>query len=347
MQLLEIDGSQGEGGGQILRTALTFSVIQSRPVRVSRVRAGRQVPGLRRQHVAALNVLAQIFDGELSGAVEGSSQVSFVPGKMKLRSLSIDMKTAASITLVLQAVIPAAALSGSSVSLELQGGTDVPWSPTFDYFSTVVRNVFAAIGIEFEAKALRRGFYPRGGGRATAIVQPSKGIRQVDLITPPIVHDVRIWSRCGRLPSHVAERQMTAAVSALKAAGYNVNGTDVASDDADSPGSSVLVSALGGGEFLGSDSLGKKGIPAEEVGRTAAESLVGAISAGATVDSNLADMVLPLLCLGGAPSRVKVPKVTPHLETSLAIAKQFTSCSYRQTQADRCWMVEVAPAHPA
>ena len=345
MQFLEVDGSQGEGGGQILRTALAFSVIKGRPVRVSKVRAGREIPGLRRQHVSALKILAEIFDGELTGAVEGSSQVSFSPGRVKVRSLSVDMGTAASITLVLQAVIPAAAISGSSVSFDLRGGTDVPWSPTFDYFNTVVRESYAAIGVEFEAKALRRGYYPRGGGRVTASVRPSEGIRQLDLITPPMEHDIRVWSRCGRLPNHVAERQMAAAVSVLKAAGYKTSETEATSDDADSPGSSVLVSSLGGGEFLGSDSLGKKGVPAEEVGRTAAESLVAAISSGATLDSNLADMVLPLLSLGDRPSRAKIPVVTPHLETSLAIAKQFTSCGYRQERAERSWVVEVIPTH--
>jgi RNA 3'-phosphate cyclase len=347
LQLLEIDGSQGEGGGQILRTALAFSVIQGRPVRVSKVRAGRQIPGLRRQHVSALNVLSQIFDGELSGAVEGSSEVSFSPGKTRVKSLSIDMKTAASITLVLQAVVPAAALSGSGVTIDLRGGTDVPWSPTFDYFSTVVRDAFAAIGIEFEVRALRRGYYPRGGGRVTANIQSSKGVRNIDLTAQPSAHDVQVWSRCGRLPSHVAERQLAAAVSTLKKAGYNVAGTNAASEDADSPGSSVLVRSLGSGEFLGSDSLGRKGILAEEVGTAAAESMVNAIRSGATLDSNLADMVLPLMSLAEASSRAKVPRLTPHLETSLAIAKQFTSCTYRHSQADRCWVVEVTPAHAA
>jgi len=345
VQFLDIDGSQGEGGGQILRTALAFSVIKGRPVRVSRVRAGRKEPGLRRQHVSALKILADIFDGELTGAVEGSSQVTFSPGRARLKSLSIDMGTAASITLVLQAVVPAASLFGSSVTLDLRGGTDVPWSPTFDYFATVVRGAYAAIGMEFEARAQRRGYYPRGGGRVTASVRPSEGVRPLDLITQPMAHDVRVWSRCGMLPSHVAERQMAAAASALEAEGYRPSETNVASDEADSPGSSVLVSSLASGEFLGSDSLGKKGVPAEEVGRGAAESLVAAIRSGATLDSNLADMILPLLSLADVPSRAKVPEVTPHLETSLAIAKQFTSCSYRRAQGDRCWLVEVTPAH--
>jgi RNA 3'-phosphate cyclase len=345
LPFLEIDGSQGEGGGQILRTALAFSVIKDQPVRVSKVRAGREVPGLRRQHVSALRVLAEIFDGELTGAVEGSSQVSFRPGNMKVRDLSIDMKTAASITLVLQAVVPAVALSGTGVSLALQGGTDVPWSPTFDYFGTVVREAYAAIGIKFEAKALRRGYYPPGGGRVTTNIEPSEGIRHLELVIPPASHDVQVISRCGMLPSHVADRQMEAALSVLRGAGCKVSEARAISDDALSPGSSILVSTTRGGEFLGSDSLGKKGTPAEEVGRTAAESFVGAVSSGATLDSNLADMVLPLLSLGEAPSRARVPKVTPHLETSLAIAKQFTSCSYRQTRTEQGWMIEVAPAN--
>ena len=133
-----VDGSRGEGGGQILRTAVAFSAILGRPVRIERIRGGREVPGLRRQHVSALQILTKVFGGELEGAVEGSSAVTFVPGRQRLQTLSLDMGTAASITLVLQAVVPAVALTRSHLELELVGGTDVPWSPTYDYFEEVV-----------------------------------------------------------------------------------------------------------------------------------------------------------------------------------------------------------------
>lgn len=343
MKFVDVDGSQGEGGGQILRTALAFSVILAKPVKVSKVRAGREVPGLRRQHVSTLEILSRVFDGELGGATEGSTEVSFVPGTSKVRDVVLDMGTAASITLVLQAVVPAAALSGSGVTLDLKGGTDVPWSPTADYFDGVVRRAYSSAGIEFEMKVLRRGYYPRGGGRVTAVVRPSKGIRPVVLAASEGPHDVRVFSRCGSLPAHVAERQKDAAVDVLRRAGYAAGAAEATSGDADSPGSSVLVCSVGQGEYLGCDSLGERGRPSEDVGRASAEAMVEVLRSGATIDSNLADMLLPLLSLADGPSTTRLPAISSHLQTTLSIAKQFTSCDYTLEDAGGGWVAKVVP----
>ena len=141
----------------MLRTAVAYTAILRRPVRVVRIRAGRRVPGLKRQHLSALEVLGRVFGGEVEGASEGSSAVTFRPGDAGLSELSVDMGTAASVTLVLQAVVPAVALSGRKLRLELRGGTDVPWSPTFDYVDRVLRPALGAVGIAFEARVVRWG----------------------------------------------------------------------------------------------------------------------------------------------------------------------------------------------
>jgi RNA 3'-phosphate cyclase len=344
LRFVEVDGSQGEGGGQVLRAALAFSVILAKPVKVSRVRAGRDVPGLRRQHVSTLEILAEIFDGELGGASEGSSEVFFVPRASRVRDLTLDMGTAASITLVLQAVVPAAALSGSGVTLDLKGGTDVPWSPTSDYFHGVVRRAYAAAGIEFDMKVLRRGYYPRGGGRVTSMVRPSKGIRPLALTESAGAHDLLVLSRCGHLPAHVAERQKEGAIEALRRAGYAVNAAEATSEEADSPGSSVMVGSVTGGEYLGCDSLGEKGMPAEGVGIASADAMVRVLRSGACVDSNLADMLLPLLALADGPSAIRLPVVSSHLRTTLSIARQFTSCDYTLEEAGESWVAKIVPA---
>ena len=166
MEAVEVDGSFGEGGGQILRTAAAFAIALHRPIHVTGIRAGRRVPGLRQQHVSALEILRAVSGGRRAGCSVGSSEISFQPGSGSETSLFFDLRTAASITLVLQAVVPAVALSGRRLSLELVGGTDVPWSPTFDYFATVVRHAFSMVGVGFSAETLSRGYYPRGGGRA-------------------------------------------------------------------------------------------------------------------------------------------------------------------------------------
>jgi len=340
---VEVDGSYGEGGGQILRTAVAFSVILQRPIRVSRIRAGRDVPGLRQQHVSTLQTLARIFDADLRGAEIGSLEVSFTPGRLGVSRVTVNMKTAASITLLLQAVIPAVALTRSRVSLDITGGTDVPWSPTFDYFSDLVRRAYGLLGVEFEAVVLRRGYYPRGGGRATVKVEPAMGVRAIGLQRGGASARADLVSRCGGLPRHVAERQMEAMARVLSASGVELGLRFQSEEAADSPGSSVMASVTGGGRLLGADGLGAKGRRAEEVGEKAAGSLIASIRSGASVDSNLADMIAPWLSLASGESSFLAPQVSPHLRTALHIAKLFTGCDFSCVQDGSAILVTVSP----
>ena len=329
MEFVEVDGSEGEGGGQILRTSAAFAAILGRPVRVTRIRAGRGVPGLKRQHVSALRVLEKAFGGKVDGAHEGSSVVSFVPGDARAEVVSVDMGTAASITLVLQAVVPAAALSRRRLRLELTGGTDVPWSPTFDYLAQVVRAAYGKVGIRYDARAERRGYYPRGGGRVAVSIEPCGGLVPIEstVLDRPAV--ATVVSRCADLPRHVAERQLSSASAVLEGRGIKVLEGEASEEASDSPGSSVLVRFDGASTFIGADSIGARGKPAEDVGREAAARFAAEVESGACADVNLADMLLPILSLAPSPSRLRVREVTPHLKSGLEIAKKFTPCSWR------------------
>jgi RNA 3'-phosphate cyclase len=344
VEAVEVDGSQGEGGGQILRTAIAFSAIVRRPVRVVKVRAGREVPGLRRQHASVLRILAGVFGGKLEGAQEGSTTVSFAPGRPGTQSYEVDMGTAASITLVLQAVVPAVALGGSGLRLDLVGGTDVPWSPTFDYFQRVVTEGYRAVGINVQVSASRRGYYPRGGGRVTAVIQRCGSVVPLELTSRPGVGTVDLISRCGELPRKVAERQADAASAELEKSGIRVGTVDVIQEGTDSPGTSILAYHVGTNSFLGSDALGERGKLAEEVGREAAARFVSAASSGACFDAHLGDMIIPFLSLGPGPSRISVPEVTPHLVSGLRLAEQFTSCTWSADAGDRSVCVTVFPS---
>ena len=346
MEFLEVDGSQGEGGGQILRSAVAFSAILKVPVRVVRIRAGREAPGLKRQHLSSLRVLAKVFSGELEGATEGSSEIGFVPGRSGPGEVELDMGTAASITLVLQAVIPAVALGGAGLSLKLVGGTDVPWSPTFDYFRRVASEGYKAIGVRARVEATRRGYYPRGGGAVNATVEPSGGVTPLTLTSRRKASSATVVSRCGGLPRKVAERQSEAASEVLSSSGLVVEGAEVADGPSDSPGTSVLIYKVGEGVLLGADSIGARGKPAEEVGREAARRFIASEESGGCLDANLADMVLPLLSLATRPSKVKVPELTPHLESGLSLAAQFTGCRWKAVPERKGVLVQVDPVAP-
>ena len=343
MEYVQVDGSRGEGGGQILRTAVAFSAIEGLPVRVDRIRAGRDPPGLKRQHISALQVLARVFGGGLEGATEGSSSVAFVPGRQRLESLSLDMGTAASITLVLQAVVPAVALTGARLKVDLVGGTDVPWSPTYDYFERVVLPAYGRVGIHLEVIARRRGYYPRGGGMVSATVDPCKEVLALDLTKKLASREVELISRCGRLPRHVAERQLESARVELTEAGFRVESSELTDEQSDSPGSSILAFHVDDSAYVGSDGLGARGRPAEEVGKDAAARFISTAKSGACLDPNVADMVLPLLSLAPKGSVVSVPTVTSHLRTGLELASQFTGCRWEVEQNAGIATVTVTP----
>lgn len=343
METLEVDGSYGEGGGQILRTAACFSIAVQKPIHVTRIRAGRETPGLRQQHASALEILRSVSGGTLEGCNLGSTEITFRPGRVVAGSLFFDLKTAASITLVLQAVIPAVALSGTGATFELVGGTDVPWSPTFDYFAVVVREAFSRIGLNFKAAALRRGYYPRGGGRVKVSVERGGPPKAIMLSYPPDMPRAMVVSRSGNLPEHVARRQLEAAAAALRSGGISVEKTEFSGEQSSSPGSSILVYELSAGRVAGSDGIGSRGKSSEKVGAEAAENFMRTTSLGASVDPNLADMIAPVLALAKHESKLRIPGMTKHIETSLHVAQLFTGCNYSVSADGPSSLLTISP----
>jgi RNA 3'-terminal phosphate cyclase (ATP) len=343
LTVLEIDGSFGEGGGQTVRTATFFSIILDRPIRVTKVRAGRRVPGLRPQHAATLEILRKVCGGTLEGGGIGSTEFTFTPGRPENRSLTLDMGTAASITLVLQALVPAISLSGVGLELELIGGTDVPWSPTSDYVSTVLSPSMRRIGITFSLEVSKRGYYPSGGGRAVIRVEPCHGVVPLDLPTRTEDPPISLVSRAGMLPKRVPEQQISSAVSELGRFGLSADAVDVRLEESLSPGSSILVSAVDDSCFVGADSIGARGKPALRVGSEAAWRFGKFFTTGARVDPHLADMLAPLLCLARGPSSLVTPEVTEHLRTSLHVAQQFMKVDYSVEPSGPAWILSIKP----
>jgi RNA 3'-terminal phosphate cyclase (ATP) len=339
----EIDGSFGEGGGQTIRVATSFAVILNRPIHVTRVRAGRRIPGLRPQHATTLRILQEICGGTLEGGNIGSTEFTFIPGKPESRSMTVDMGTAASVTLALQAIVPAISLSGSTLDLELIGGTDVPWSPTCDYFSAVFSESLRRIGVTFTLDVVRRGYYPSGGGKVRVRIESCKKVAGVMLDARTDNPTISIISRAGMLPERVAEQQLSSATSQLERNGLYPEVKSIRVEESSSPGSSILVSAVGGSCFMGADSIGARGKPALRVGSEAGLKFARTYNTKTCVDPHLADMLSPLLFLADSPSSLLTPEISGHLRSSLHVANQFVPAEYSTEVRDGACLISIRP----
>lgn len=340
--MIIIDGSYGEGGGQILRSSIALSVITNKPIEIRNIRAKRNNPGLRPQHIATIKVLAELSDAEVHNLAVGASNIKFIPKGIKSHQIRFDIGTAGSISMVLQAVIPAVSLSNNYTEIELVGGTDVRWSPTIDYVRYVLRDAYKAIGIEFDLEIIKRGYYPKGGGIVRCTIKPAK-ISSINLVSAPRV-EPKIVSVCSLLPKHVAERQVAAALSRLEKDGIRCNTYSISINRAVSPGSSILVYAISNyGPFIGGDAIGEKGKPAEKVGLEAAENFIRPYLKNASVDKHLADMLVLPLGLAVDQSKFVVDEVTKHLETNLYIVRRMIDCNYSINRYNSNYIVTISP----
>jgi len=326
--VIEIDGSYGEGGGQILRTSVSFAALFKKDIRLVNIRAKRDKPGIRPQHRMAIQAVASISRATVRGNEVGSSEITFAPGSPLGGNYDFDIGTAGSVTLVLQSILPVSLIATAPTHIRLIGGTDVPGSPTSDYFENVLLKAVRWLGGKVSYDLRRRGYYPRGGGVVDVHVEPSPILRKIGSlekgcgqIGTPIV---RGKSHCSRLPSHVSGRQALSAKTFLQKQGVGsvdiVESYDNSSLD---PGSSLTLWLEGDAIFVGSDSLGARGKRAEEVGREAADGLVSEIRSDAPLDSHMGDMILPYLSLCPETSQLKISRITMHLATEVHVAKQF------------------------
>jgi RNA 3'-terminal phosphate cyclase (ATP) len=345
-EFIRIDGSYGEGGGQILRTAVALSIITSKPIEVSNIRAKRPNPGLRAQHVTAINVLADVFNAKVENARIGSSTVRFIPSKSISRdNVRVDIGTAGSITLVLQALIPAVSISGNRLTIELIGGTDVRWSPSIDYVRYVLKQAYSMLGIRFNIEVKRRGYYPVGNGLVYASIEPCSNLSSIELVSAPRMEPSMI-SICSNLPKHVADRQIAGALALLESNGIRCRSYSSSIEQSSSPGSSILVYASSSdyGPFIGGDAVGERGKRAEDVGREAAMKFIKPYLSNVAVDPYLADMLVVPLSMGSSVSRYMVNEITMHLSTNLHIASMVTGCEYSiKKMNDNQYLVSIVP----
>jgi len=321
---LRIDGSGGEGGGQILRTALTLSAITGQPFAIDKIRARRVRPGLRPQHLAAIRAATLACGADVHGAFEGSPDLRFSPGSVKAGRFRFEIETAGAASLVLQTVLPILATADEPSQVEVTGGTHVPASPSASYLRRHWAAVVARLGLRTRIELVRAGFYPRGGGELRAVVEPWARGQGLSLEQRGAFVGLAGESGAGRLKGNVARRQRDAAEARFWEEKRWPAAWDVLDAPSASPGSFLLVEAIFETGRLAIGFLGEKGMPAEQVGDRAARHLLKLIEASdSAVDGHLADqLVVPISAAGGG-GRVTTCEVTRHLETVAETARLF------------------------
>jgi len=321
---IEIDGSHGEGGGQILRTALALSCLTGVPVRLANIRRGRPKPGLMPQHLAAVRAAQAATGAKVAGAERGSAELLFEPGSLRGGEIRLDVGTAGATTLVLQTLLPALVCAAATSRIVLTGGTHVPWSPCFEYVAEVLAPALGAMGCSVRAGIERHGFYPAGGGTLTAEVHPGRP-RPLTLIERGRLRGISGVSAVGRLPASIAERQRDAALALLE----REIGSDVPVEIATrsvrsaSPGTYIFLRGDWEGFPAGFSALGAPGKRAEAVGEEAAGALIGHAATGMPVDFHLADQLVPFLAIAPGRSEIAVSRITRHLLTNLWTAARL------------------------
>ncbi len=322
--MIEIDGSEGEGGGQILRTAIGLSAVTGKPVKIFNIRNGRPNPGLQAQHLVGIKAVSEICSGKLKGAELKSTEVEFTPEKIKGGQYKFDVGTAGAVTLVLQSLTIPAIHAEKEITFEITGGTHVNWAPTTGYFRHVFCEYMKMIGIEITSETMKYGYYPAGGGRILVKIVPAK-LNPLKLVERGKFIETEAWSNASEslFSAKVSERQLEAAekITHTKKNVKYVNTLSI--------GSSITLASKFENCVLGASALGEKNKSAEKVGQEAALLLKKQLDSTATLDEHLSDQILPFLALAKGKSEFIAPELTKHAETNMWVIKKFLDVDFK------------------
>ena len=324
--MIEIDGSYGEGGGALLRISAALSSLTLKPTRITNIRANRPKPGLMAQHFNALKIVAQMSNASYEGLEIWSQKILLHPESITGGKFKVDVGTAGSVTLILQAAMLPAAFANSPVELIIKGGTDVRWSPSVDYLKNVTLPTLNSMGYSAEINLIQRGHFPRGGGILEAKIDPVKKLKPLNVLDLEF-GEIKGISHAVKLPEHVAVRQAESAEKTLREKGFDVDIEVQHSGESLGPGSGIVLWMEGKTRIGGSD-IGEPGKTAELVGRRAAEELLYHISRGAALDRYMGDQIIPYMALAGN-SHIKTAELTQHTLTNIYVTEKFTKKDFR------------------
>lgn len=337
--MIEIDGAQGEGGGQMLRTALSLAACRGVPVSIRNIRQGRKKPGLMRQHLACVKAIAEVCEAEVKDAAIGSKAITFIPGPVKAGDYRFDVGSAGSSTLVFQTVLPALLMAGKPSRLTLAGGTHNPLAPSFDFIRHAFLPVLRQIGCGFDARLERYGFYPVGAGQWTITVEPPASFRKLTLETRGPLLGAEAHCISAGIPNHVIAREKQQLLRRLQWADDAVSISQVESLG---PGNSVIIKAHYPEITEVLESHGAVGISAERVANRAVDELHRYQSLGAPVGHYLADQLLLPLSIGAGGSFVTGP-LSEHCKTNIGVIRQMLDIDMttEEIEPKRQWRVVV------
>ena len=339
IEIITIDGRMGEGGGQVLRGALALSLALGRPFRINNIRANRPKPGLKRQHLTSVLAAAEICGAQVEGAVMKSTDLSFKPGPVRAGHYRFPIGSGGSVTLVLQAILPPLLLADGPSTLEIIGGTHVPFAPVYDYFERTLAPELVKMGPGLKTDLRRPGFMDVGGGLVRVEVTPVRRLNRLDETAPGQPESLTGRIASYNLPEVIGQRE--AEIIRRKLRDLTDLRTECFADQDCGPGNFVLLELKRSSGSTITSGVAQLGLPAEKVARAAVGRMLSFLGSKAAVDVCLADqLIVPMALAGGG--RVLTEKPSPHLETVMDLACRFTDLNISASQAgEKTWLVEV------
>jgi RNA 3'-terminal phosphate cyclase (ATP) len=333
--MLTIDGSQGEGGGQVLRSSLALSLVTGRPLVIEKIRAGRKKPGLLRQHLTAVLAAAEVSGGEVEGAALGSRRLVFRPSPVRSGNYAFRVGTAGSATLVLQSVLPALLLAEGESNLTLEGGTHNPFAPPVDFLEKAYLSLVNRLGPRVEVRLVRPGFYPAGGGQFTVRVQPTKQLGRLELLHRGQIVARRVRALVANLPRHIAERECRTIVQET---GWNKSFSIEEVKGSRGPGNVVMIELEAEHVTEVFTGFGQRGVRAEDVAMQVLREAEEYLAADVPVGTHLADqLMLPLgigAYLGSGGGAFRTTGLSLHSTTHLEILRRFLEIDIQVDRED-------------
>lgn len=324
MKFIEIDGSTGEGGGQILRTCLSLSLLTGKPFTLFNIRKNRTRPGLRPQHISSIMLASKIGIADTTGDNLNSSQVTFSPKQIHPGKYKINIGTAGSTSLVLQSIYLPLGFTSSESSIIIEGGTHVPWSPTYDFLQKQWRPMISRIGCQVDLKLERAGYFPQGGGQINVKVKPKQILSGLQIPHRGRLKRISGISSVSNLNRDIAVRQRSQVVRRIGHK-YPLSDIRIVKLKSRFKGTSICLICEFEHSQCSYSALGKKGKPAEEVADEVVEKIIYFMETDAVLDEYSADQLLLPLSFAETNSNYSTPKVTQHLVTNAKIISKFIS----------------------